>query len=168
MRLRKASFALSLLVALAAVPASAQDSTSGSSTDASGATAAASTSVATVAVSGTVVGGAESVAFSGDARIKNRLARDPDFGSPHYVLTIDLSGVTGVGLQSRKKYSISGPEMIQKRVASAHVIDMTFPFRQSDSTDLSARTGAASFVLGFDVNTGAVTSATGSVATPGF
>jgi hypothetical protein len=166
MRLHKASFAL--LVALLAVPVAAQETADSSLLDASGATAAASTSISTVSVSGTVTGGSETVSFSGDARIKNRLAKDPHFNSPHYVVTIDLSGVTGVGLSSRKKYSISGPEIIQKRVAEAHVIDMTFPFRQSDSTDLSARSGAASFALGFDVTTGAVTSASGSIATPNF
>lgn len=166
MRLQRASFALSLLAALLAVPASAQDSTS-SSVDASGATAAVSTNTSTVAISGTVSGGTESVSFSGDAKIANRLARDPHFNSPHYVMAIDLSGVTGVGADSRKKYAIAAPELIQRRVASTHVIDMTFPFRRADGVG-SARTGAASFALGFDTATGAITSASGSVATPSF
>lgn len=170
MRLLRASFALPLAAALLAVPVMAQESTATSSgtMDASGASAAAATTISTVSITGTVTGGTESVSFSGDAKIANRLARDPHFNAPHYVLTIDLSGVTGVGVQSRKKYSISGPEIVQRRVAETHTIDMTFPFRRSDATDLSARAGLASFVLGFDTSSGAVTSASGSVATPSF
>ena len=127
----------------------------------------AQTSVAVVAVRGTVSGSPESVLFSGEARVQNRLAPDPDFNSPNYVLTIDLTGVSGVGALSQKKYVISGPEIVQKKVALLHVVDITFPFQEAGTAALNARGGVASFTLGFDAQ-GTITSAVGSIDTPSF
>src|SRR5262245_41560893 len=99
-----------------------------------------------VSVSGTVSGTPESVSFSGTAKIGTRLAPDPDFGSPSLVVSIDLTGVSGVGSATRTKYVISGPEIVQKRLVPSYLVDITFPFYKSGtngSTD--ARSGLATF-----------------------
>ena len=123
----------------------------------------------TVPIKGTVSGSPESVTFSGDAVVKSRLAADPDFNRPRLVLTIDLTSVAGIGSTSGAKYVISGPELTQRDVAASHSLEFAFPFKSTKSaTSATARTGVASFVLDFDVNTGAVTGASGSVVTPNF
>ena len=118
----------------------------------------------TVPVSGTVSGGAESVVFSGQATVNSRLAPDPDFGKHKVVLTVDLSGVAGVGASSQAKYVIPGPDIMQRRLAASDVISLTFPFLPDGGTVLSARSGVATFALSFDLNTGAVTAASASVS----
>jgi hypothetical protein len=118
-----------------------------------------------VVVSGVVSGTPESVSFTGVARVGARLAPDPDFGFPSLVMTIDLTGITGVGLSTRTKYAIGGPEIVQRRLAATHLVDITFPFYQSGTDGSSgARSGAASFALDVDTASGSVTSATGSIA----
>jgi hypothetical protein len=126
-----------------------------------------STQAALVAIKGVVSGAPESVSFSGQAKVTSRLAPDPDFFKPRLVLSIDLSGVPGVGSNTGAKYVISGPELLQRHVAASHTIEITFPFRGGAST-ANPRTGVASFVLDFDVNTGAVTRASGNVSSPNF
>jgi hypothetical protein len=118
-----------------------------------------------VAVSGIVSGTPESVSFSGTAKVATRLAPDPDFGSPSLVVTIDLTGISGVGSSTRTKYSIGGPEIVQKRLAPSYVVDITFPFYKSGTNGTSdARSGQASFSFNVDSATGAVSSAIGSIA----
>jgi len=115
-------------------------------------------------VRGIVSGSPESVSFSGTAKVGTRLAPDPDFGSPNLVLSIDLTGISGVGSSTRTKYVIGGPEIVQKRLAASHVIDIVFPFYKSGTDGTSgARSGAASFTIDVDTATGAVTTATGSI-----
>ena len=123
---------------------------------------------ALVPISGIVSGQPESVAFSGQAQVNSRLAPDPDFGRPTLVFTIDLTGVSGVGSSTAEKYVISGPEIVQRGLAASHQVEITFPFVKSTMGMSATRTGVASFTLDVDVNTGAVTSATGSVASPSF
>ena len=122
-----------------------------------------------VPIKGVVSGSPESVNFSGNAVVKSRLAPDPDFNRPRLVLTIDLTGIGGVGSSTGAKYAISGPELTQREVAASHSVEFTFPFKSSRSpSSETARTGVASFVLDFDVNTGAVTGASGDVTSPNF
>jgi hypothetical protein len=122
-----------------------------------------------VPIQGLVSGSPESVSFSGQAKVSNRLAPDPDFNRPRYVLTIDLTGVTGVGSNTGTKYVIAGPELVQRGAAATYAIEITFPFKSSTSTSaVIARSGVASFALDFDVNSGAITSASGNVSTPNF
>jgi hypothetical protein len=124
---------------------------------------------ALVPIKGVVSGSPESVSFSGQAKVSNRLAPDPDFFKPRFVVTIDLTAVAGVGSMTGAKYVISGPEFVQRHVAASHAVQITFPFKSSTSpTAVTARTGVASFVLDFDVNTGAVTGASGNVSSPNF
>jgi hypothetical protein len=122
-----------------------------------------------VPVRGVVTGTPESVAFAGQAKVTSRLAKDPDFNRPRLILSIDLSGVAGVGSLSGAKYAIAGPELVQRRLAETHAIEITFPFKSSASArELTARTGAATFALDFDTATGALTRASGNVSTPSF
>lgn len=118
-----------------------------------------------VSVSGIVSGTPESVKFSGTAKVGSRLAPDPDFGSPQLVLSIDLTSVAGVGSSTRTKYVIGGPEIVQKRLAPSYTLDLTFPFYKNGTDGTSeARSGAASFTIDVNTATGAVTTATGSIA----
>lgn len=124
---------------------------------------------AVVPIKGVVSGSPESVSFSGDAKVSSRHAADPDFNRPRLVVTIDLRGIAGVGSSSGAKYVVYGPELVQRPVAASHAVEITFPFKSSMSpAAASARTGLASFVLDFDVATGAMTAASGSVSTPRF
>jgi hypothetical protein len=126
-------------------------------------------SASLVSVRGVVSGEPESVAFSGQARVRSVLVRDPDFNRPSLLLTFDLSNVSGVGSSTNASYVIPGREHVQRRVAGSQLLEISFPFLQSGATDLtSARSGVASFALDFDVETGAVTSAAGRVASPSF
>jgi len=128
-----------------------------------------SASNAVVPIRGIVSGSPESVSFSGNAKVSNRLAPDPDFFKPRFVMTIDLTAVAGVGSSTGAKYVISGPELVQRSVAPSHAIEITFPFKSSTSpTTVTARTGVASFVVDFDVDTGAVKAASGNVSSPNF
>lgn len=118
-----------------------------------------------VAVSGIVSGAPESVSFSGNVKLGTRLAPDPDFGSPSLVVSIDLTGVSGVGSSTRTKYAIGGPEIVQKRLAPSYLVDITFPFYKNGTNGSSgARSGFATFSFNVDSATGAVSGATGSIA----
>jgi hypothetical protein len=154
---------LALFCALTVAPALAQDASL--QLTASESLLLTSTSTRLVPVSGVVSGSPESVTFSGDAKVSNRLAKDPDFFSPRYVLTIDLTGVTGIGSTTGAKYAISGPELMHLRVAASHAVEITFPFRGGSAR---LRTGLASLNLDFDPESGAVTAASGKVLTPNF
>jgi hypothetical protein len=163
--------ALSVLLALAAAPAGAQDAATAAATTSEAPTTVrfSTASASLVPIRGVVSGDPESVAFSGQARVRSVLVRDPDFNRPSLLLTFDLSNVSGVGSSTNAAYVIPGREMVQRRVAGSQLLQITFPFLKSGATDLSsARTGVASFALDFDVDTGAVTSAAGRVASPSF
>jgi hypothetical protein len=123
-----------------------------------------------VPIAGIVSGDGESVSFSGQAQISSRIATDPDFGRPSLLLTIDLSGVSGVGSATSAKYVVRSLENVQRRVAASHRVEVTFPFTKgNDAGQLNAaRSGVASFTLNFNPATGAVTSATGNVSSPAF
>ena len=116
-----------------------------------------------VEVSGIVTGTPESVAFSGKAKVGSRLAPDPDFNSPRYVLTIDMTDVSGTGSMTGKKYVVPSSEVVQRRAAAAHVVTFSFPFTENGKNALTGRAGKASFSLSFDVNTGVITAANGSI-----
>jgi hypothetical protein len=104
------------------------------------------------------------VKFSGTAKVGTRLAPDPDFGSPSLVVSIDLSGISGVGSSTGTKYVVSGPEIIQKRLAPSYTVDMTFPFYKNGTPGTSgARSGAATFSFSVDGTTGAVSSPQGII-----
>lgn len=120
-----------------------------------------------VRLRGTVSGSPESVSFDGDAKISTRLAPDPDFGAPGLVISIDLTGISGDGSRSDARYVISGPEIVQKRLAASYTVDITFAFYKSGTDGTSgARTGLASVALNVNTTTGSISSATGSIGSP--
>jgi hypothetical protein len=165
--------ALAVLAALAGAPAGAQDTAATSALAAQPLVGPVtpdlvSISGSSVSIRGIVSGKPESVSFSGVAQIQSRLARDPDFGKPSLLLTIDLSSVSGVGSSTDAKYVISSQENVQRPLASSLQVEITFPFVKSGMGMSATRTGVASFVLDFDLNTGAITTATGHVASPTF
>ena len=122
-----------------------------------------------VPVKGTVDGVPETVVFSGNAKVSSRLAPDPVFNTPTLVLSIDLTGVSAVGSSTRSKYVVTGPEMVQRKVAASQLVEITFPFAKGSMTGTSeARTGVATFALNFDLTSGAVTTGTGNVSSPNF
>jgi len=166
---------LSLFVAMTATapwwsaPASAQTTIMSTSTVATStsSTTTTTTTAALVAVQGTVTGGAESVSFSGKAKVNADVVTDPDFGgTPTIVLSIDLSGLSGVGAATRKKYVTADGEIVNRRLAAGDTVQYTFPFYESGASPMSARVGLVSFNLSFDVNTLKLTSASGSVGSP--
>ena len=180
-RLPFASIPLSVALATSAalcwtVPAAAQSQTlSAPATLSASTTVATSTSSTTtttstsalVPVSGVVTGGAESVSFSGQAKVSALVVTDPDFGStPTVVLSIDLSGLSGVGASTGKKYVTADGETLNRRLAAADMLQYTFPFTQSGAGAMSSRVGSATFNLSFDVNTLTLTGATGRIGSP--
>lgn len=127
------------------------------------------TTTALVGISGVVTGRPESVLFRGLARVDSRLAPDPDFNKPRLVLTIDLTDVAGAGSLTKAQYVIAGPETVQRRLATSHAVEITFPFSTTATRGtVTEGVGVASFDLSFDLGTGAVTSATARVSSPSF
>jgi cytoskeletal protein RodZ len=125
------------------------------------------TTPAVVTIKGTVSGSPENVSFSGQAKLSASVVTDPDFGTtPIVVLSIDLSGVTGVGSSSGRKYVTSDGEIVRRRLAAADAVQLRFPFFPSGSSAMSARTGVASLNLSFDVNSLKLTGASGAIASP--
>jgi hypothetical protein len=181
-RLPLSSVPLSVALAVSAAfwwtaPAGAQTATSVStstslsasttvSTSTSSATTTTSTS-ALVPVTGVVTGGAESVSFSGKAKVSANVVTDPDFGgTPTVVLSIDLSGLSGVGAATRTKYITADGSIVNRRLTAGDTVQYTFPFYENGASPSSARVGLVSFNLSFDVNTLKLTSASGSVGSP--
>ena len=122
-----------------------------------------------VPIKGSVDGVPETVVFSGNAKVNSRLAPDPVFNTPTLVLSIDLTSVSAVGSSTRSKYVVTGPEMVQRKVAASQLVEITFPFAKGSMGGTSeARTGVATFALNFNLTNGAVTSGTGSVSSPNY
>jgi len=150
-------------------PASAQTTIMSSSTLATSTSSTTTTTstAALVSVMGTVSGGAESVSFSGQAKVSANVVTDPDFGgTPTIVLSIDLSGLSGIGAASRSKYVTAAGDIVNRRLTAGDTVEYTFPFYQSGASPTSARVGLVSFNLGFDVNTLKLTSASGRIGSP--
>ena len=116
---------------------------------------------------GIVSASPESVSFSGGAKISSRFAPDPDFGSPHVIVTVDLRGITGVGAQTRAVYAVSEVEVVQRRLAPTHRLEVTFPYAKTGERGIP-QTGVAIFDLDFDVASGALKSAAASITSPSF
>ncbi len=124
-----------------------------------------------IPVSGTVSGQPESVAFSGKAQISSELVLDPKHTEPPgVILIVDLSNVSGTGSSTGTTYVAGNGSNLRRLLVSADTVQITFPFFRSTTLGISpaARSGLASFALSFDLNTGAITNATASIATPNF
>ena len=124
------------------------------------------TSTTSVPVIGKVTGYPETVSFSGKARVSTTLVTDPDFGTPpSVVISIDLSTVRAVGASTKKKYVISGPQIMTRTLASSDFVDFTFSFLASDAPS-SVRTGNASFSPIYKGASAGLRPATVTISTP--
>jgi len=163
---------LSILASVAALsgsPAGAQTTMTGSTTSFPSTSSSTSVTVsgALVSIKGTVSGTPENVAFSGQAKVSANVVTDPDFGTtPTVMLTIDLSGVSGVGSSSGKKYLTADQEIVRRRLAATDSVQLRFPFYASGGSAMAPRVGLASFSLSFNVNSLQLTGASGAIASP--
>lgn len=110
----------------------------------------------------------ERVTFSGKAVIKAKVIEDPDFRTaPIVVLSVDMSGISGVGETSRKKYVTTNKTVIQRRLRASDSIAVTFPFWPSGTSATgTGPVGVMSIALTYDVNNRKLTAAAGSVISP--
>jgi len=126
--------------------------------------------IALIPASGIVNGQPESVKFSGRAQVSSELVLDTSkFNVPPAVILIfDLSNVSGIGSSTGAKYVAGGSgTSVYRPLVSNDTVEITFPFsRGTTMSTTSARSGVASFALGFDLNTGAITSGTANIAGP--
>ncbi len=122
-----------------------------------------------VAISGTVTGLPESVYFTGPVQVSTRPAPGRIAGAQaHVVVSIDLRNISGRGQSTGTTYLTSGQANLTRLFVASDAIEVTFPFFRSGTAadDPSTRTGLASFNLSYDVTTGALTTATASIAAP--
>ena len=117
-----------------------------------------------IAYSGTVDGPPEAVALNGFVRVATQVVRDPDFGKPPIVLlTIDVSGITGVGLVTGAKYVTSGDQQLIRPLVAVDVVDVTFAvFPGTRGGSARARSALASLTLVYDTGSGALTTGAAS------
>ncbi len=123
----------------------------------------ATTSVA-VAVQGTASAPSESVSFSGQANLVAQVGTDPNLPAAPavVVLWVDLSGVTGVGASSNKKYVTTD----RYTLAATDVVQLSFPFYLSTGNPQAASVGMTTFNLSYNTSTLQLTAATGSIGNP--
>lgn len=128
--------------------------------------------IALIPVSGIVSGQPESVRFSGQAQVSSELVLDTSHFNkpPSVILIIDLSNVSGTGSSTEARYTVGGNgTSVFRQLFSTDTVEITFPFSRGTSMGMSSvRSGVASFALSFDVNTGAITKGTATVAAPYF
>ena len=119
-----------------------------------------------VSIAGTVTGLPESVYFTGPVQVSTRPAPARIAGAKaHVVVSIDLRSISGLGQSSGTTYLTSGHANLTRLFGASDVVEVTFPFfRSGTATEPSTRTGLASFNLSYDVTTGALTTATASIA----
>lgn len=149
-------------------PASAATTDTSVQVSVSGQVGASSTEVQSSSTDSLTGTSTESVSFSGKALIKAKVIEDPDFRTaPIVLLSIDLSGISGVGTLSRTKYVTTNKNLVQRRLRTSDAVKFTFPFWPSGTSATAAGpVGAVSFSLSFDVNTRKLTGATGSITSP--
>jgi hypothetical protein len=101
----------------------------------------------------------ENIAFLGDAVVSSRLAADPELGTPMFVIAVDMSGVTGVGRMSKRRYVTTAQEFILRPHVVNHDLNFTFAlFTDENALIENVRTVEAHLVLNVDLVTGDVTS----------
>jgi hypothetical protein len=124
-------------------------------------------SVTSVASAAAASGGTPAISFSGQATVKSRLSKDPEFGRSVLVLMIGLDGVTGLDAGTGKRYALSGSEVMIKPHAANQIVEFNFPIPAATDAALSSlRTGVARFAFNVDVASGAITSASASLSAP--
>ena len=128
--------------------------------------------IALIPVSGTVRGLPENVVFSGQAQVSSELVLDTSHFNkpPSVILVIDLSNVSGTGSSSGTRYAAGGNgTSVFRQLFSNDTVEISFPFSRGTTVGMSSvRSGVVTFALSFDVNTGAITKGTATVAAPYF
>jgi len=139
----------------------------GWSVPASAQTTTATTSVA-VTVKGTASAPSESVSFSGQANLVAQVGTDPNLPAAPavVVLWVDLSGVTGVGTSSNKKYVTTDRYIVNRPLAATDLVQLSFPFYLSGGNPQAASVGMTTFNLSYNTSTLQLTAATGSIGNP--
>ncbi|MGH6626880.1 MAG: hypothetical protein ACRECD_10140 [Burkholderiaceae bacterium] len=96
----------------------------------------------------------EPVIFSGQASISGKVIHDPDFGTPPVLeVVIDLSQVSGTGVQSRKTYLVSTQAVLHRPLLAFDPFELSFPFfLEGDGSP--ARWALASFGIHFNAARG--------------
>jgi lipoprotein-anchoring transpeptidase ErfK/SrfK len=126
--------------------------------------------IALVPVWGIVSAQPENVVFSGQAQVSSELVRDTSKfrKPPSVILIIDLSNVSGTGSSTGATYAAGGTgTSVFRKLVSTDTVEITFPFSRGTTTNMSlVHTAVASFALTFDLNTGAITKGTATVAAP--
>jgi len=153
----------------AAPPEARAQTVTQSLTDAQTGTNVQTVTSATVNVSGTVSGEPESVSLSGKANLESRVVwSERNTAEPAAItLNIDLSGISGMGRSTKMKYVTNAREIALRRLSATDLVEVAFPFYVSGTDGVSSsRTGLARFSLSYDVNTGALTSASGTLTSP--
>jgi hypothetical protein len=118
-----------------------------------------------IPVTGTVLDVPENIFLVGVARITSTPLATRIPGRPRVVLSIDLLAVAGQGLSTGTKYFSTGEASLTRLLVPSDLVEMTFALVPSGPAGvLSARTALASFALGFDLTTGALTAASGKLA----
>lgn len=174
MKMHNALSLLALVVAGAlcwtALPEARAQAVTQSLTDPATGAPAQTVSTATVKMSGKVGGTSEDVSLSGSAKIESRVVWSElnTVTTAAVRLDIDLSGISGTGTLTKTKYVTNAREIALRRLSATDLVEITFPFYVSgtNGSTSATRTGVARFSLAYDVNTGALKSATGSLTSP--
>ena len=114
--------------------------------------------VVAAAVNGAVSssgGPSEAVIFSGQASVSGKVIPDPDFGAPPILeIVIDLSNVSGRGVQSGKTYLVSTQAVLHRPLLAFDLIELSFPFVAEGDDMLRASSALASFGIQFSAARG--------------
>ena len=117
-----------------------------------------------IPLAGTVDGLPESVFLVGVARITSTPAADLNPGRPRVVLSIDLLAVSGQGLSTGTTYVSTGEANLTRLLVPSDLVEVTFALVPNGPGGiLSARTALASLTLSFDLTSGALTAASGTL-----
>ena len=120
-----------------------------------------------IPVTGTVTGTPETVYFSGPVHVTTEPAAGRIAGAKaHVVVSIDLRQLSGRGLSTGTTYVAASQVNLTRVFGASDWIELTFPFFPIGAKPgAPTRTGLATFVLAYDVATGALTAAAATVAT---
>ncbi len=117
-----------------------------------------------IPISGTVIELPENVSLSGVARITSTPVTQRTTDRPRVVLSIDLRDVSGQGLSTGTTYVSTGEADLTRLLVPSDLVEVTFALVPSGQGGmLSARRALASFTLTFDLTSGALTAASGTL-----
>jgi hypothetical protein len=126
---------------------------------------AATPTTLTIQVAGTVADGPENVRLVGLARITSTPLVQRTPGRPRVAVSIDLLAVSGQGVSTGTRYVSTGEANLTRLLVPSDLVELTFALVPSGPGGvLSARTALASFTLDYDLTSGALTAASGTLA----